>query len=1328
MAIKIKAPTSVAFPNVKGKADQLIDLPSDFMPESTEALIPEGYDESALIPVRPNYEETLSTVNQILPTIEGMQQEGLISRGMPTMAVPEITEQQPTQENTENVFRGISTNYLDEINQAKKRMEKMPLETPEGIAKSPQEVAQAVRFETESQAARLPIQRNDYDYVIGQTVFDAKDRTSSDPDKLNLQTFAIDFTTELGRYGTPIPLNSSNQSNSTGSDIVPENVTSLDFFANQAQVPVNYFTNAMIEESLNMFQEVVRKNRKETNTDFDPEANMESLFEAALEGEDISDLQLNEYQKAMNKEDAARRISSKIKKNIRNKKKIDGASETNSALDGLNDLEFGGRFIDGLINTGYLQYTDNGNKVVLTQKGVQTYQKGYQYTKRQDSSIRGGGAYTYAPFAGSELENSASYTVYNKFGLMDSFRPKNFPRYKSDKDKTWTNMYYPNRYNAILGRSAYTTSESKLSNNGLVWALYRSNTEYADKAGDFLNIGPKEVSTLSKRKKSDGSNLKHDNDSISFVLRNESQQALNTFEQYVYDYENGMVRRNPHRMDTLSGRSYGEDYDIGWQGNHAARALTANSKKLRIKVSESSLDSSKPNSFNQSVKEGGQAFFNQIERLETELDNTYNSKNPLSDDVITLFSLVYQKAILDPMLMSNGELNFKGIARSITYENILNHGNMGRALRRIKKEIGLLNNEDKANIDLIKSLYPQVNPETGKVMMDPNNPFKPVGNSINIPSLNPNNPNYQENKTALDFIFSRGADHKNYGEMLGALEDAASYLDALEGKEKFYRPEAVGSTDMTMAGAAIIAYKLGDIATIAASGMYFDIFTAERIAEKGMSSIPDPRIIFAQQMVSVLNSDYFDDQMFNAVTNSYRKEDAKKEWQKALKTFTEDPNTGKVFAKALAKIPKMTTVYGRPSMSHFDSMRSFLEKGIAQPLIDQLAPYYQVNGETNLDAMAFDLKDIVHFALLGEANRAVYRFVKDAANSVGLFGKLPKWTGVFGNLWELGSVTQENTGEPIVLKDDRGNISTIYQTKSVINFGGAKAPKEIPVYNPKTGEVKPQTYTPENFSDVALQALPQMGHAFESEIMTAIANEINPNINNPGMFISVFDNIASDMEGLARAYTAGNLLGKNPLIKKVLDHNPFETMVQNFRDAKIELHSEMKRKVANKEMVNIGRKGEYSGITFQGDNTYKHIEDMKKDGTWNQEGNMYWTRYYTEQMKAFKAMGYKNPEERGGENAEVLIDPSIFLPPNYVMIYRRSQIKEKGFQGDPIAVAPFEALDTFTEAKFIATGLKKPKSGKVSSGVKDFQQEFDNMQYKIKTRSKEKSNFWKIGL
>ena len=112
-----------------------------------------------------------------------------------------------------------------------------------------------------------------------------------------------------------------------------------------------------------------------------------------------------------------------------------------------------------------------------------------------------------------------------------------------------------------------------------------------------------------------------------------------------------------------------------------------------------------------------------------------------------------------------------------------------------------------------------------------------------------------------------------------------------------------------------------------------------------------------------------------------------------------------------------------------------------------------------------------------------------------------------------------------------------------------------------------------------------------------------------------------------------------------------------------------------------------------------------------------------------EAMGYKNPEERGGENAEVLVDPAKLLKPNLIYVYPKNQIKEKGFIGKPVPTAIYDALDTFNNINAIATGLSKPEKGSISSATKDFKREFDNMQFQIKTRSKgELANFWKIGL
>ena len=1166
-----------------------------------------------LVPPMSAEEEYFQGTPEMVSSLPTLEQPTTTQPEQPSIPTPFETEMQTALDQRTDLRPAIRSRLAASTPEGTPQV----LPTVEGGTQTEEQAAETLRFETEQMQQRLP-EENTYDYRNMQTVSDARRNITSSDSQSTLQLFAVDSYETMSHYNTRI-------ANPSVANVVneapPTNQTSISFLANQANTDERTVLNAYVEESMRLGRQLFRQ-RVEPDAEADrtniTAQNIDEMIDNIVD-EDYDIENPVAYQSPMKLKDYKRSLGQSFIQNIKNK-----TDNTSMPLNSIDPIAIGDILFKTQLDNDYVNVVPDPktgeDAVILSENGRKVNNKTYKITHRQDIDIRGGGTYTPAPY----IEQEGKRQLYHWAQPLNKYRKQTYGRYKGKDSVQFSELRAAVRGNAIRGRSYYTTTPNKLGTLGLLAALtFNTNTVYSTKAADLLNLGQKKINKMIDRG--------HKKEIINRDLQNEAQTWLTTSLIYMNDFLNGRPATVYSRVDDYNGRAYVEDHYRGGQGNYAARSIFANAKRYPIVIDPNSpvINAIKNNNMEVTASKAAKDLF-------------ANYETKLNPETQILFSLYFQQAVLNPQIDPE-EQTFEAVIRALDINNLRKWARIGQTIRNIQKEIGVINQDGSLNQEKFQQLLP-AHTQAGIIRTDPETGLPYPAHIQEIPSLNPEHPNHQATIEALDYVFSRGAEHKNFGEVFGALEDATRFVESID-SGKPYIAEAIGSQDMKMAGITIVSLALGDVSTAARSGIGWELIeNAPENVRQGINMADNNRVAFTGKLIrDVLNSPILSSRAVRNVA-SEDQELVLSIWKNTLQELSPNTKEGKKFASALAKTPMMTTSYGRPAKTHWDTMVPFLKKPAAAPLKEALSPFYKRDdGSLNLDAMAKDLANLIEQTLYLKDAREVDKFMKEYVNFLGLYGMTPSYKGFFGNDWELG-ITHNVEGEPVAyIQTDTGE-TVLRVVSSQLDFGAAKEPSEVTYYDEELGKRVTQVYIPARYSGVALQSLAQMGQTAEAEAMLALINTVNPDMSNTEFTVDVFDNIMSDMNGLAKYYAAANDPNPNTIFNKVLNYDRVGALVDGYRLKRADAFEKIKKLVKEDRMMDIGTRGEFSGIMHQGDNAYDTIQKILKDGNGSvNPKDQYEYDRSSELLRIFKEMGYKTPDERGNNSEHLLISPKDFL-------------------------------------------------------------------------------------
>jgi len=1157
--------------------------------------------------------------------------------------------------------------------------------TSEGLPMTEEQKNLAVNKEIETQEKRLPIADNVYDYMQGTVAGDPDNKMSGSSNLFRIQKLAKSFRLGIGRINFK-PVNSANANVNTNEQ--PASVSVLSYLKDAAQVSRDAdIMNAMTEESLAIAAEAVRdpdalrmKQEEITSSATGEAASVEDIMALAGGGDAAAEVEksLNPeaYNKPMPIEAFTNRLGTKFKRNLGNKKIVNGLSD-NTPLKQLNNGTIGQMLLQPMLESQFVRLTDDGKSVVLAPRGIEAYQAAKRISNitRQMSEIKGDISNTPAPY------NPLSLEIFHSFEPLSPFRSKKFKRY-SKTGNVFSATKYAYRANTIRGRSARTTEPTKVGAVSLMMALAQhGNTEVSMMAQDFLDIGSNRLKSLGDKTEAE----------IKSDIQDRASTWLRTAEIFVDSMESNIPFYVRYNQDDYSGRPYSNAHFGAFQGNLPARHLLASAKKYK-----NLFDFGKTNLtgvFN-ALKNANANPVSMKVLAEAAAKDILNNPTNVKPQHKLLFSLMSIQTILDNTIDSDNT-TFRRQIEMLNMDKIKEYARHGRVLRQMYKDLGVISPDGNFNRQQFNALMFQSetdnngNPTYRAAMSSQGTmPAMAMQGKVGLDYLN--DPNSEQLETLKFITQVKGIDHKNFGQVFSVLEDAARFMDAIQTTDSNgnvigrYIPSAVLSMDMKMAGSTAIAFAIGDVETIMRSGIHWEISDSKHDIMLGISHIDDNRVAFTKEASRVLEDDYHVERIFKKPT--YKSVfDARQIADAWAGEFGKNKANTK-WAKSLAKAPKMTTQYGRPAMSHFDSMFDFLNSDQGKSMREGMMRYYDT-----VEDMATDLASVVEQTLYRESGRAIAKFLKEAGNFLGIWGMTPTYQGYFGNDWEAGATMQVDDELQGHFVNENGTVLPISTVKSELDMGARKEPKEMKVWDLKPGsstykKYRTEIWTPPKYSGVSLSILPQAGQAAESEGQTAVINAANPtdkDLADPRFVEDVFDNLSGDLDAMVTY--AGLANSYNGPLYKVFAYDRAKAMVEGYEQRKKELGEFFVSLAKEKGQVNIGLKGDFTGLLHQGDNVYADIQKMKDNGEWNKPETQYWTKRLTQLKEIFDAMGYQPDDGRNRD--EIIVPAKKFQEIIYV-----TPIGKINKHNPPVIKTPvIFALDVFYELTPIGKELKEGK-------------------------------------
>ena len=450
-------------------------------------------------------------------------------------------------------------------------------------------------------------------------------------------------------------------------------------------------------------------------------------------------------------------------------------------------------------------------------------------------------------------------------------------------------------------------------------------------------------------------------------------------------------------------------------------------------------------------------------------------------------------------------------------------------------------------------------------------------NNVDIKTLEEISP---EARSVVEEIIKVSSDG-DYGYRFTALID--SYLYALSkeagpnGRPKTFPALSVAQLDLTAAGLTFMAKDAGSQQLLNSMGLVInvDLNTGENIV-----SYEGPRDIYMSHTQTVIGEVFStpgeNTELGGKLSNLFD-------------IFIGNPDTGTDFINGWGKPPMMITAYGKHPGTHQGTVITFLKKN--QEFDKEIRKLYQDQNKSYADAVE-DLAEI-HKNSLKKLFDFDSMYAIEAANRVfAIGGESFHHKGINGNEMVYGVDKLEQVQNEVVEED--GVQVPVYSGEKSYDPLGRATSKQLE-YVDDSGNIVTRTLTPDMMTAGKNSPLAALGHSRESAMLDDVILDVTGNKDVTPYMANMYDSLSFDSSSALDMWYGMNVGS----IERVFNWDP----IQEIRNGVLDQHNKTKRKLAEKEFVDISYPaGETGALGLSLDKDYQSFYNQyQKKGNYNAE-------------------------------------------------------------------------------------------------------------------------------